>query len=610
MTPLVSTASASAILSPIIKDIYELGKTKISTSFDMWSNRKTISTLAKKIASYEKVKTIIDRYKESKLSEFYYPPKVVFPFPPEGSRTVQSLRDIPKDSSYVIEGIVGQGKSILLRYLCIQELSDKSSGRIPVFVELRRIEQGSSLKAAVLSSMTTLGLIMNDEYFDIYAESGKIILLLDGFDELDETSIKPVLNQLDLWSELYSDMQIIVTSRPDAEIQKSCHFRVIKIAPLTESDYKPFFSKINMKPATSAKMIEEIKNSSTQISGILTTPLLLTLLKLVYDRIQSIPNELPDFFQALFTTVFSGHDQTKGAFKRKSNSGLNERKLELLFEAFCFMVLKQGYTTSLTRDNFGTAFKEASRFVEDKCEEDDFKHDIIKVSCLMQEEGLHIDFLHKSLLDYFSAAFIKHCTSPQAESFYKEVPTDTLFYSWRQVITFLSQIDKYRYEKYFAIPKAITAFNYLNLTPNSIDPERIQAIIPKLFNNSIISFRITPKEENKLTPQSISWGGQFPLYVQSIFSESCTTIFAIARTKKDEHIRELASFKPAKTKRNDQDNVFVSVVDMLDNNDLSNLTATLHASCSKLEDSYNKSRSYVEREDAKGPELFSGLAKS
>jgi hypothetical protein len=81
---------------------------------------------------YEQVKTIWQREKKVKLSKFYYPAKVSFD---TGiTKTASTLKDIPQTGGVVIQGTVGQGRSVLLRYLCIQELSSHASGRIPVFL--------------------------------------------------------------------------------------------------------------------------------------------------------------------------------------------------------------------------------------------------------------------------------------------------------------------------------------------------------------------------------------------------------------------------------------------------------------------------------------------
>jgi hypothetical protein len=52
---------------------------------------------------------------------------------------------------------------------------------------------------------------------------------------------------------------------------------------------------------------------------------------------------------------------------------------------------------------------------------DGFRHDIVHVTCLMQEEGYDIHFLHKSVLEFFAASFITSRTETQAKRFYEQL---------------------------------------------------------------------------------------------------------------------------------------------------------------------------------------------
>jgi predicted NACHT family NTPase len=76
--------------------------------------------------------------------------------------------------------------------------------------------------------------------------SGKFILLLDAFDELDEEVTKETFHEIERYSDKYEKLKIIVTSRPSSEIQKSTKFKIIRLAPLGEADYTPFLNKLGL----------------------------------------------------------------------------------------------------------------------------------------------------------------------------------------------------------------------------------------------------------------------------------------------------------------------------------------------------------------------------
>jgi hypothetical protein len=71
----------------------------------------------------------------------------------------------------------------------------------------------------------------------------------------------------------------------------------------------------------------------------------------------------------------------------------------------------------------------------------------------MIEEGLYTTtFLHKSIMEYYAASFIKNSADEVAAMFYAAVVPSSRY--WREVLSFLREIDTFRYSKDFAIPEA------------------------------------------------------------------------------------------------------------------------------------------------------------
>lgn len=440
---------AAKLLTPIITDLYKSAWQNIGSAFGKWKASTFPKKLAKKIANLEKVKTVWQLDKEVKLSQFYYPSRL--DRIDKHRSEANSLNDIGRGNT-VIEGIVGQGKSIFLRFLAVQELSSAGTGRLPIFFELRNILPGKNLRENLYKELENYDIKITDEIFDYLANSGKIVLLLDGFDELHDDLVKGVIYELESFAERYENLQIVISSRPNHDIQKSRHFGVAKISGLTHHDYLPFLRKIGLTIAKSDELVQAIENSPSQINDLITTPLMLTLVVIVYQTEREIPTDLPEFFDKLFQTVFTRHDKSKPGFKRKHYSGLSERELQRLFEAFCFMVMQNKFSRSLTKDQFEHAFDQALKHCPKiSCELENFRLDLTQVACLMLDEGLDATtFLHKSILEYYAAAFIKRCPSKAAEKFYTAVAAKHLH--WQQVLKFLAQIDAYRFGKMFIIP--------------------------------------------------------------------------------------------------------------------------------------------------------------
>ena len=449
--PIATAATITAttrLLSPLISDIYKSAKGVAAKGLARWGENTFPRRLAKKINNLAKVKTLWSPDEDISLLDFYYPPNLVgFS---RSNKKIDSIQDLG-DGNIVIQGIVGQGKSIFLRYLAIKDATCESNNRLPIFIELRTLQQNYSLSDAIYKTLAAFDIDIDADTFEHIAKSGRLVLLLDAFDELDEALIKATLMEISHLTQRYPELQIIVTSRPGNEIQKVSGFRTLRIFPLNSNDYGPFMAKLKLGSAKVAAIKDAIKQSPSKLSDLITTPLMLTLVVIVYESEKEIPPTLPEFFERLFQVVFTRHDRLKAGFNRKRHSGLSERRLQGLFEAFCFMVLQNSFGRSLSAEQFSTAFDNALEYSGDnKCDEDKFRLDVVKVACLMLEEGIDTTtFLHKSVLEYYAAAFIKHSTDEVAKLFYQAA--DEAPRVWTEVIRFLSDIDPYRYSKDFAL---------------------------------------------------------------------------------------------------------------------------------------------------------------
>ena len=443
LTSALLLKATSVLVKKIIDDLYEFGKNRIAFSVCSAGKERAI---ARSISKITHVKTLWNIDKEVSLYEFYYPSQIEFS--KSVIKKVDSIKDLGKSQNFVIQGTAGQGKSIFLRYLCGQELRDEfTSGRIPIFVELRRIKQGQGVRSLIIESLQKFGISATDQLFDLYAESGKFVLLLDAFDEIDPALVQESLADIELLADRFADtLQVIITSRPNADIQYSSRFRIFKLNHLRPSDHLPFFKKICTDKNQAEDLSKVISSSATDVKGLLTTPLMLTLLVMLYKSIQTVPDTVPRFYEELFDVLFYRHDHSKPGFRRKRFTNLDDTTIRNLFSAFCFYVRFNGYGT-VTSQQLVECCELASDSVGAPVEPKKFKDEIVKTVCLMHEEGFELSFIHKSVAEYYAASFVKDSSDEFATQFYAlacDAPED-----WELVLKFLSQIDKYRHAKYF-----------------------------------------------------------------------------------------------------------------------------------------------------------------
>lgn len=456
-------ASLAKVLSPIVtliaKDLvgtFKEGVVKIDAS-------RSTEIVAGLVLNINTVKTIWSKDRSLLLDEFYYSPKVLYKF---SGRVINISELLEKNS--VVEGIVGQGKSMLMRQLCNSVID---MGRIPIFLELRMLSKERNLIDLILDYLDACGIKGGVAVFQHLAQTGRIALILDGFDEVSSDMIKATVYQIEQFQKKYTELVQVVSTRPNNAISNLSAFELFSIAPLTDADYEPFLDKLVKDVLFKSSLNIAIGDAPASIKGVITTPLMLTLLCLVYENESEIPSSLPDFFDRLFNAVFTRHDKFKVGFQREFSSGLPESKIRKLFDSFCFMTLQLGHGRSLKSSEFEAVFAGACQMTPlVDCELDGFKKDIIQVACLMLEDGYdEIVFLHKSILEYHAAVFIKASSEGVSEKFYAN--TTKALHTWSEVLVFLKYIDTYRYSKYFIIGYHLTELEALKklLVERSID---------------------------------------------------------------------------------------------------------------------------------------------
>ncbi len=468
----IATSAATIVLKKIFDDLYD-GLKKSGKSF-ITKHRADLkdATVARAIHSITKVKTLWNIEKEVSLYDFYYPTSIEFS---EGvNKRINSVRDFSTAGNFVIQGTAGQGKSIFLRYLCGQELDSRtSSGRVPIFVELRRIRSDLGLQDLILQTLDRYKLPSTADTWKALRESGKVVLLLDAFDEVEPQLAGRTVAEIETLAEVNRDhLQVLVTSRPDADIQKSSAFRVVKLSPLSGTDHEPFLKKICADSDQAESLLKALRASSTEVSKLLSTPLLLTLLVILYKSAQTIPDTVPKFYEELFDVLFYRHDHSKPGFRRRRFTTLDDGSVKRVFSAFCFFTRLENLGV-LSSSQFHDACVKACDSCGLTVDSTALRNELVKTICLMQQDGFELTFIHKSVAQYYAASFVAKSGDDFARRFYDLGKEDR---SWELELRFLSQIDRYRYARDFEIPLLLSFQNEIGVdfaNPRAPDAEKL-----------------------------------------------------------------------------------------------------------------------------------------
>lgn len=428
--------------------LYEFLLSKSASYVEKWRAERGLDDLYKHISSFRSVKTIWQIDKAVDLGEFFVPPHVKF-F--DGRRVKASRADTFNIGEPVLlEGIAGQGKSTLMRHLCSGEMIWGET--IPVFLELRRIKKGESVFSHICRFLEILGVRVSKELFLEFLQEGKVSLYFDGFDEVESDVIQEVVSDIEMICLVQNNCRIVITSRPNQSIKSLPCLTVARLDNLIKDEYKEVVFKISENKEYAEALIKKVDGHSRDLKGMLCTPLFVTLLVISYKSYQHIPDQLSDFYDSLFRVLLQRHDGTKPAYSRLRNSGLNDIKFKDVFECFCYET-KRVKRNTFTGGEVDAAVARAIEMANATAESVDVVGDIETVTCLLMRDVDEWRFIHKSIQEYFSASYIRNKPEVGAKKIYEALSKKYLPL-WEAELRILSEIDTYRYAKFFYIPCA------------------------------------------------------------------------------------------------------------------------------------------------------------
>lgn len=452
------------LLKKPFEDVYNSCTTSVKGFVREWMAAGAVDRIEQTIEDLERIRTIVSR-QVSTLSEIYYPARLAYQKKVIVAECVQS---ISSSKNILITGTAGQGKSVLMRYLAVQEL--RRGKRVPLFLELRRIDKTTDFDSLLKLHLNIDRTTSHEELLAHLLNRGNLTLFLDGFDEVPREFAMGVRDKLFSLSSKYKTLQFVISSRPGAlcaHLQDLPNLGFAEVAELGESDFKPFLRKIGTEDVVLDRLILAIENSSTHVKQLLKTPLMLTLLVLTCGGKQHIPDTLPEFYDSLFRVLAIMHDETKPGYVREMATKLTYSELEQLFECFSFVTRERFDKTSLNPSQFEDSFKAAISYINKNCTAEGFKTDVSETVCLMVREGIDTTFIHKSIQEYYTARFIKSIPDDETSKGIYDLITETRLITWGAEIKFLEQIDTVRYNLFFRKKQVENFLRTCDYKPNA-----------------------------------------------------------------------------------------------------------------------------------------------
>lgn len=466
----VGITAFAELVKLISKSAFEKASGNVKNSISQWIAEENIKKLASNISDVGMVKTIWQIDKAVPVKSFYSDTHISFrdedDVYEDEDVNVQRIKigcvndfNIHFKGNVLIQGVAGQGKSIFLRYLCITELL--RAKYLPIFIELRHITSGETLMGRILQECKNYGLSLNRELFEAIAQSGKVLLLLDAFDEVAEEEKHKVIVELEDMCRSFKNMRIIVTSRPYNDVANCATFRNVTIDYLKNDEYKIVIRKLiasddGHKDDSFEKELLRAIEENQRILGFINTPLLVTMLVVTYKAYRDVPSQMEEFYESLFSLFLKRHDGTKPGMRRPRKCTLNDIQYRRAFDAMCFYS-KQIIRKPLNQPVMYALSQKALDKSELQADPENLLDDIIKITCLILREGDEYRFIHKSIQEYYAASYIKDRPDSVKAKFYNDIIGRAN--EWLGELLFLEKLDCHCFGKHFALPSLMRALN-------------------------------------------------------------------------------------------------------------------------------------------------------
>lgn len=307
----------------------------------------------------------------------------------------------------MITGLAGCGKSMFMKYLTICRF-ENSRGMVPVFVELREMNEltTKNLLAFVHQSSASAANRITYDQFIIALRAGGLLLILDGFDEIDFAHRDAIAKQIIEASRNYPNAPIVISSRPDDRFSSWQDFYTFSVRALDKKQALTLIDRIDHDKQIKKRFRREVNDRLFRThQSFLSSPLLASIMLLTYEQFAEIPTKVHIFYEQAFSALFRRHDAQKAQFVRKTYANLALDDFKSFFSAFCaFSYLGQRF--SFSEAELNELIMKSLSYTGISANNKDVIKDLHECLCMLQQDGVHTTFVHRSFQEYFCAVFM------------------------------------------------------------------------------------------------------------------------------------------------------------------------------------------------------------
>jgi predicted NACHT family NTPase len=342
-------------------------------------------------------------------------------------RRVPEREAVETFSKLMILGKPGAGKTTFLKHLAIQCIGGKFLGdRVPVFITLKDFAEASSQPDLLdyidrLIGTSPVG-ARHALPLPTILSTGRAFILLDGLDEVKDADSSWVLRQIRDFSQQFPQNQFVITCRIAAREYTFEQFTEVEIADDKQiADFSGKWFRCKNDPIKAKRFLQKLKEDKP-IRELATSPLLLTLLCLVFEDSGSFPTNRAELYQTGVDVLLKKWDVKRNIERDQVYKRLSLKRKEDLISQIARVTFEAG--------NYFFKQREVERYISQyiqnlpnaSTEPEALELDSVAVlKSIEAQHGLFVErarsiysFSHLTFHEYFAARKIVTSCNPYA----------------------------------------------------------------------------------------------------------------------------------------------------------------------------------------------------
>jgi len=257
----------------------------------------------------------------------------------------------------MVLGGPGAGKSTFLRRMGLEALKGNKgayqSACIPVFVDLKVFNKGEiNIEKTIAEEFRICGFPSPEESTQKLLQQGKLLVLLDGLDEVATDRMNEAISQIQNFVDAHKQNRYIASCRVAAYRHNFRLFTDVAMADFDDGQIKQFIDNwFRQEPDIAVDCWQKLNSDEHTAAKELTqTPLLLTLVCLLYERSRKFPTNRSTLYERALRVLLEEWAAEKGIPQDDLYKGLDTKRKEMMLAEIAHDSFQQNRLFSTRRE--------------------------------------------------------------------------------------------------------------------------------------------------------------------------------------------------------------------------------------------------------------------